>query len=88
MIETLRHAFSISSASFMVCLLLWCTRNVKDRAQVDNVGLHLQILWLFVHQYLNSTFTFPGSPIIGMLDVPDTNFMISSIDTSSVVATQ
>ena len=57
-------------------------------AQVDTVGLHLQLQLLLVHQCLNNTFNFPGSPRGGILDVPDTNFMISPIDASSVVATQ
>ena len=61
---------------------------MSKTAQVDTVRLYLQLPLLFVHQCLNNTFNFPGSPRGGILDVPDTNFMISPVDTSSVVATQ
>ena len=63
------------SASFMASLLLYCTGNVKDRAQVDILGLHLQI-------------PLPFNPRFAMLDDLDTNVTISPIDTFSVVATQ
>ena len=57
-------------------------------SRLDIVGLHLQIRLLFSHQYLNCTFNFPNSAKFAMLDDPDTNFTISPIDTSSLVATQ
>ena len=39
----------------------------------------------FPKRYLSSTFNFQGNPRFGMLNVANTNFMISPIDTSSVV---
>ena len=69
-------------------MLLQCTGNVKDRAQVDIVGFHFQIRLQLRHKYLNFTFSFPDSPRFDMLDVPDTNFTISPIHISPVIATQ
>ena len=51
---------------------------------VDTLGLHLQIRLLFLHQCLNNTFNFPRGPRGGTLDVLDTTFVISPIDTSVV----
>ena len=61
---------------------------MSKTAWVDIAGLHLQIRLLFSHQYLNCAFNFLNSPKFAMLDDPDTNFTISPIGTSSVVATQ